>query len=196
MGVELIMERLIMNVVDSIVVPVSVLAGASWILRAYIKKSFDKDIERYKKELEVENDKARERFSFVYQKKCVVFELLFEKAMETSTKMLGAIKRERPDQNDIILEGLTTAAEKVSDFGVYKNSKVLFFASNVNEKAGNLHEIFRRNLEQFSSELDGVVKFTDIKNRDRWDEMVENFKDEAGGCLESLRNAIHEDLEI
>lgn len=176
--------------------PAAVLAGGSWILRSYISRSFDKDLEKYKKELEIENHKLREQFSAVYLKKTSVFEELFVKAMNSVELVWSSLYRNRGNNEELILEQLAKAGDGLTEYYKFKNRKVLFLNTEVNKEAGDLHVTLNETIELFWRLSEGVEKYNEIKDPEKWDSEANKYQERLGSCLARLREAIHKDLEM
>jgi len=138
------------QLITIILTPTLSVAALAWILKSLFSSGLQRDLERYKKELDAKQFEHQTRFSLIHQKRAEVISELYSRLAQSKTRLGELVAIFQPGGQSLT-EKRKITAETYNDACSYFQERRIFLPEEIAENVDALLEAIREAFIEFDT---------------------------------------------
>lgn len=171
-------------------------AGVSWVIKKYFEKLFDKDLEKFKADLEKQSIEFRIRYEKLHSERIEVIKEVYKKIVKTYKSFSSLINPLQSVGEPTESEKGKDAAKNANDLSEYYEENRIFFEEKLAEEIDLLLSEFRKIWGEFQASRMSK-EFKDHKTMlDQWSNAWKQIQEQIPSVKKQLENKFRNILGI
>lgn len=167
-----------------VLTPTLSVAAVAWILKALFSSGLQRDLERYKRELDAKQFEHQARFSLIHQKRAEVISELYARLARSKTRLGDLVAIFQPGGQSLV-EKRKVTAEAFNEANSYFNEHRIFLSEEIAENVDAVFEAMRDAFIEFDTAQMGNDEYKP-DNTGLWMQAFEGVRDKLPPLMKQM----------
>lgn len=170
-----------------------IIVGASWVIKKYFEKMFDKDLEKFKSDLEKQSIKFRIRYEKMHSERAEIIKELYKKIVQTFRAFHSYMNPFQNDPESQEKKG-KEASVCANNFTDYYEENRIFVDENLAKEIDKLSDVLKKAWVEF--EISRFNKTNKISYVENWNKAWKIISEDTPTIKTKIEEEFRKIIEI